>query len=94
MHPEAYKGVLISFHGTLKKLAKKEIIIESAENHELLTFRRNKNTKFLNGDAVIKPTDIDMEMQVWLDASEDVDLKLMAVNLNVAAPAKDRTDKK
>lgn len=86
-HPEAYKGVVITFHGALKKLTKKELIIESADNHELLTFRRNKNTKFLNGDVEIKPTDVDLESQVTIDASEDVDLKLMAMSINVT-PAK------
>jgi len=85
-HPEAYKGIVITFHGALKKLTKKEIIIESSENHELLTFRRNKATKFLNGTTEIKPTDVDMETQVSIDASEDVDLKLMAISLDIAPP--------
>jgi len=88
-HPEAFKGVVVTFHGQLKKLAKKEIIIESSEdNHELLTFRRNKATKFLENDAEIKPALIDLEAVVTVEASEDVDLKLMAVNVIVGAPHK------
>jgi hypothetical protein len=86
VHPEAFKGIVVVFHGALKKLTKKEIVIESADNHELLTFRRNKATKFLNDETEIKPSAIDMETQVWLDASEDVDLKLMAIDLNLAPP--------
>lgn len=85
-HPEAFKGVVVTFQGKLKKLTKKEIIIESTEeNHELLTFRRNKATKFLDKDAEIKPGAIDFETVVTVDASEDTDLKLMAVSVSVGA---------
>jgi hypothetical protein len=88
-HPEAFKGVLVTFHGTLKKLTKKEIMIESDDDHhELLTFRRNNSTKFIKDDAEIKPTDIDFETLVAIDATEDSDLKLMAVSVSVAAPKK------
>ena len=88
-HPEAFKGVVVTFRGQLKKLTKKEIIIESDEgNHELVTFRRNKATKFLENAAEIKPTLIDLETVVTVDASEDVDLKLMAVSVSVGAPKK------
>jgi hypothetical protein len=88
-HPEAFKGVIVTFQGKLKKLSKKEIIIESTEeNHELLTFRRNKATKFLDKDAEIKPGAIDFESLVTVDASEDVDLKLMAVSVSVGVPKK------
>jgi hypothetical protein len=81
VHPEPYKGV-VTFHGKLKKLTKKEILIESADNHELLTFRRNKATKFLDNGAEVKAADIDLESAVSIDAAEDVDLKLMAISLN------------
>src|ERR1700680_1433586 len=61
-HPEAFKGVVVTFHGTLKKLTKKEIMIESSEdNHELVTFRRSKGTKFFEKDAEIKSGAIDLE---------------------------------
>jgi len=88
VHPEPYKGVVVTFNGTLKKLTKKEIIIESADNHELLTFRRNKATKFLDNGVEVKPGAIDMETAVTVDAAEDVDLKLMAIDLSVAASKK------
>jgi rRNA pseudouridine-1189 N-methylase Emg1 (Nep1/Mra1 family) len=89
VHPEAYKDAVVTFHGVLKKLTKKEIIIESDDNHELLTFRRNKATKFLENDTEIKPAAIDMESAVSVDAAEDVDLKLMAIRLTVGASKKD-----
>jgi hypothetical protein len=88
-HPEAFKGIIVTFHGALRKLNKKEIIIESTgENRELVTFRRNKATKFLENDAEIKPTDIDLETAVTVDASEDIDLQLMAVRVIVGTPKK------
>jgi hypothetical protein len=88
-HPEAFKGIIVTFHGTLKKITKKEILIESGQdNHELLTFRRNKATKFLDNDAEIKPGAIDLESEVTVNASEDVDLQLMAVSLSVGVPQK------
>jgi hypothetical protein len=88
-HPEAFKGIVVTFHGTLRKLSKKEIIIESAgENRELVTFRRNRTTKFLENDAEIKPTNIDLETVVTVDATEDVDLQLMAVSVIVGTSKK------
>ena len=88
-HPEAFKGVIVTFHGPLKKLTKKEIIIESAdENHDVLTFRRNKATKFLENDTEIKPANIDLETVVTVDASEDVDLQLIAVSVIVGTSKK------
>ena len=87
-HPEAFKGVVVTFQGKLKKLTKKEIIIDLVDSHELMTFRRNKTTKFLDNDAEIKPGAIDFESLVTVDASEDVDLKLMAVSVSVGAPKK------
>jgi hypothetical protein len=85
IHPAPYKGV-VTFYGKLKKLTKKEILIESADNRELLTFRRNKATKFLDKDAEVKAADIDLESAVSVDAAEDVDLKLMAISLNASPP--------
>ena len=88
-HPEAFKGIVVTFHGTLKKITKKEILVESGEdNHELLTFRRNKATKFLDNGAEVKPTAIDLESAVSVDAAEDVDLKLMAISVNASPPQK------
>jgi hypothetical protein len=87
-HPEAFKGVVVTFDGTLKKLTKKEITIEASSNHELVTFRRNKTTKFLENDADIKPEAIDLEAAVTVDATEDVDLKLMAVSVKVGTAKK------
>lgn len=84
-HVDPYK-VVATFHGKLKKLTKKEIVIEASDSQELVTFRRYKDTKFLDNETPIKPTAIDMESVVSVDAQEDDDLKLKAVSLNIGAP--------
>jgi hypothetical protein len=81
------QGLIVTFHGALKKLTKKEILIESDEN-QLMTMRVSGKTKFLDKDnKKIKPTDIDLETVVSIDASEDLDTKLMAINVRVAVAA-------
>jgi len=82
----ALKGLVVTFHGALKKLTKKEILIQSDDN-QLLTFRCSKKTKFLGAEGEVKPTDIDLESPVTISASEDVDLKLMAISVK-ADPVK------
>lgn len=85
--PAAYKGLVVTFHGALKKLTKKEILIESDDN-QLLTMRCSRKTRFEDRDGDIKPSDIDLESRVSVDASEDVDLKLLAIEVTVDAPNK------
>jgi hypothetical protein len=92
-HPEAYKGAVVTFHGTLKKLSKKEILVLSDENAQLLTFRRNKATKFFNNGKEVKPTSIDLETAVAVDATEDIDLKLLAAAVKVAAATEKTLEK-
>lgn len=90
--PQPIKGVVVTFQGVLKKLTKKEILIESDEN-QLLTMRCSRKTKFHDQDGEIKPSDIDLESRVSVDASEDVDLKLMAINVRVDATRKKTLNK-
>jgi hypothetical protein len=79
------QGLVVTFHGALKKLTKKEILIQSDEN-QLMTIRCSGKTKFLDKDnKKIKPSDIDLETVVSIDASEDLDSKLMAINVRVAS---------
>jgi hypothetical protein len=85
--PQAYKGLIVTFQGVLKKLTKKEILIQS-DDYQLLTMRCSRKTKFLDQDGEIKPSDIDLESRVSVDASEDVDLKLLAVNVRVVEARK------
>jgi len=90
--PGAYKGVAGSFHGKLKELTKKEIMIET-DDDQTVSIRRSGKTKFLKGNSKIKATDIDLETLVTVDASEDADLKLTAVDVIVDTPKKSNDSK-
>jgi hypothetical protein len=84
----AYKGLIVSVRGVIKKVSKKELLLESGEK-QLMTIRCSKKTRFWRGSEEIKPTDVDLESPVTIDATEDSDLKLMAVNVHVdPAPKK------
>lgn len=85
-NPGAY-NVAGSFHGKLKELTGKEITIET-EDEQLVSIHRSRKTKFLKGTQTIKPSDIDLETMVTVDASEDVDLTLTAVSVTVDRPKK------
>jgi hypothetical protein len=90
--PGAY-GVAGSFHGKLKDLTGKEITIETDED-QVLTLHRSRKTKFFKGTDEIKPSDIDLETPVTVDAKEEVDLSLTAVAVTVDTPKKkDQSDK-
>lgn len=86
--PQPYKGLVVTFHGVLKKLTKKEMLLQSDDN-QLLTIRCSRKTKFRDDDGDIKPTEVDLESPVRVDATEGTDLKLEAINVTVASgPAK------
>ena len=88
-HARGIQGLVVTIRGALKKLTKKEILIESDEN-QLMTIRCSGKTKFFDKDnRAIKRSDIDLETVVAIDASEDLDSKLMAISVRVAvAPVK------
>lgn len=85
--PQAYKGLVVTFHGVLKKLSKKELILESDDN-QLMTMRCSRKTKFHDGEEEVKSSDIDLDSRVKVDASEDSDLKMMALNVTVESTQK------
>jgi hypothetical protein len=84
--PPAY-NVAGSFHGKLKDLSSKQITIQT-DDDQIVTIHRSRKTKFLKGTQTIKPSDIDIETPVTVDASEDVDLSLTAVSVTVDTPKK------
>ncbi len=90
--PPAYKGVAGSFHGKLKDLTSKEITIETTED-QIVSIHRNRKTKFLKGTETIKPTDIDLESPITVDAIEEVDLSLTAVTVTLDIPKKNPDSK-
>ena len=85
-NPGAY-NVAGSFHGKLKELTSKEIMIET-DDSQMVSIHRSRKTKFLKGTQTIKASDIDIETPVTVDASEEVDLSLTAVSVTVDTPKK------
>ena len=90
-NPGAY-NVAGSFHGKLKELTGKEITI-TTDDDQVVSIHRSRKTKFLKGTQTIKPSDIDLETPVTVDASEDVDLTLTAVSVTVDTPKKNTDGK-
>lgn len=78
----AYKGLAGTFHGTLKDVNAKEIVIESDE-HQTVSIRRSRKTKFFKDDREIKPADIPANTPVSIDAAEEMDLKPTAITVTV-----------
>ena len=91
-NPGAY-NVAGSFHGKLKELTSKEIMIET-DDSQMVSIHRSRKTKFLKGTQTIKASDIDIETLVTVDASEEVDLSLTAVTVTVDTPKKSGEDNK
>ena len=84
-----YSGPAVTFHGTLKAMTKKELVVdldatEPAEEKQSLTFRFSKKTKFLKDDKEIKPADVAVGTHITLEATRDGDLKLSALDVTVA----------
>ncbi len=79
--PEARRDMVVTFQGKLKQMKKKSILIQTED--QLLTIRRSKTTKFTKDSEEIKATDIDLETPIAIDAKEDTDLKMIAVNVKV-----------
>ncbi len=80
-----YSGPAVTFHGKLKQITKKEVVIISSEDQEIV-LRRTHKTKFLKGNKEIKPSEIREGTAVTLDVSKDADMKPVAVNVFVDQP--------
>ena len=71
-----------SFHGKLKIISGKEIVIETDEGQTFSIFRQHK-TKFLKADKSIKPSEISAGTLVTVNAMPDIDLKPVALDVIV-----------
>jgi hypothetical protein len=80
-----YKAAAGIFRGKLKLLNNKEIVIEN-DSKQMVSIRRSNKTKFLRGTLQIKPSDIDLETPVTIDATESASVSLLAVNVSVDSP--------
>ena len=81
----AYGGPAVTFHGKLKQISNKEVVIVSDEDQEIV-LRRTHKTKFLKGDKEIKPADIPEGTALTLDVTKDPDMKPVALNVFVDQP--------
>lgn len=82
VHAPPLRGLYVTFHGKLKSLNKKALLLEQ-DGGKILTFRRDKKTRFAEGTSLIKDTDVDLESMVTVFATEDNDLKLLAAGVLV-----------
>ena len=83
-----YKAAAGIFRGKLKLLNNKEIVIEN-DSKQFVSIRRSHKTKFLMNNQEIRPSDIDLETPVTVDATESASVSLLAVNVSVDSPPND-----
>jgi hypothetical protein len=83
---KCYKTAIGIFHGKLKQLTNKEIVIENQAN-QIVSIRRSHRTKFLRNDEPIRPTDIDLDTPITVEATEESSLSLVALNVSVDTSA-------
>jgi hypothetical protein len=72
-----YKIAIEIFHGKLKQLTDKEIVIENQSN-QMVSIRRSHKTKFLR----IHPSDIDLDTPIIVEVKEEK-RSLAALNVSV-----------
>ncbi len=89
-----FKDVVATFEGVLKNITKKEITLDLDDSHELMTFRRTKETKFTDNGTTVKAALIDLETHVAVDAKQDPDSKLRAVAVKAGKEPKGAEDTK
>jgi hypothetical protein len=80
-----YKIAIGIFHGKLKRLTDKEIVIENQSN-EMVSIRRSHKTKFLRNNKPIHPSDIDLDTQIIVEVTEEK-RSLAALNVSVDTSA-------
>ncbi len=78
----AYGGPAVTFHGKLKELTKREIVIET-DGDQAFAIGRYRKTKFIKDNREIKPADIPIGALLTVDVTKDPDLKPLAVNVFV-----------
>lgn len=83
----ALKDLAGTFRGTLKDLTNKEIVIQNDEG-QTVSIRRNRKTKFLRDEREIKASQIPLDTPVTIEASQDIDLKPMALTVTADSAAK------
>ncbi len=73
------------FSGVLRKLDKKEILLE-VEPDRVLNFRRTGKTKFLKDSAAVQPSEFKRGDHIAVEATREVDGSLTAVTVFLNTP--------
>jgi hypothetical protein len=71
---------LVSMHGTLRVLNKKEIVIDAGDE-KLVTFHRSRKTRFLKGSKEIAESEFTAGAEVVVEASRELNGDFDAVNV-------------
>ena len=79
---EVVKNVNVTFHGKLKDIDKKKLMIETEEGHSV-SIRLSGKTRFFQDDKQIKRSDIDLDAPITVDAREESDLSILASKVTV-----------
>jgi len=74
------------FHGKLIELTKKEIVIEN-ESKQIVSIRCSQKTQFLRNNEPIRPTDIDLDTSITIEAIEKRSSSLVALNVSIDTSA-------
>jgi hypothetical protein len=74
------------FHGKLKELTKNEIVIEN-ESKQIVSMRCSQKTQFLKNNEPIRPTDIDLDTSITVEAIEKSSSSLVALNVRIDTSA-------
>jgi hypothetical protein len=85
---KSYKTAIGVFHGKLKQLTNKEIVIQNQAN-QIVSIRRSHRTKSLRNNEPIRPTYIDLDTPVTVAATEESSVSLVALNVSVDIGHKD-----
>ena len=76
---------VVTMRGALRLIDKKKITIDASED-QILTFKRSKKTRFLNGAKEIQPDDFPDGAAVVIEASRAMNGDYDAVNVFLGEP--------
>ena len=82
---KVYEAAVGVFRGRVKRLNKKEIVIEN-DSKQMVSIRRSHQTRFLKNKRAIRGSDIDLETAVTIDAREAGNVNLLAIQVSVDSP--------
>ena len=74
----------------MKGLSKKELLVETDQDHTI-SLRRTSKTKFFREGKEVKAGDVALEEKVNVEVAQDKDAKLMALTVKLGAPEKPET---